>query len=104
MKLYHATPRTNVESILKLGLEPHRTNGKIKAVWLHTKSRREWAILHTQKRHGIGAEDIVIIAVNVPRQKLTRRWRGLWSCPHTLPVRREDITEANLLADSPINN
>ena len=51
MILYHATPKSNLKSIEANGLQPRRSTGKIKGVWLHTASRRHWAILHTMKRH-----------------------------------------------------
>lgn len=39
MKLYHATPKRNLESIQSKGLAPNRANGKEKLVWLHTATR-----------------------------------------------------------------
>ena len=104
MQLYHATPKANVESILKDGLLPHLTNGKIKATWFHTKSRRHWAIAHTQKRHNLGLDDIVILSVNIPRAKLTRRWKGIWSCAEVVKVNPNHVTSASELADSPITD
>ena len=46
MKLYHATTAKNLDSIKAVGLDPNRSLGAKKLVWLHTASRREWAILH----------------------------------------------------------
>ena len=79
MKLYHATPKANLASITATGLDPNRSRGKEKAVWLHTRSRREWAILHTSTKHKCDVSEVAIIEVDVPRTKLRRRWRGLWS-------------------------
>ena len=52
MILFHATPKRNLDSIRKHGLDPKRATGKVKGVWLHTESRKPWAILHIIKRHG----------------------------------------------------
>ena len=79
MTLYHATPQKHLNAIEAEGLDPMKSAGKRKEVWLHTKSKREWAVLHTQQRHQ--THDVVIIEVEVSRRHLTRRWRGLWSCP-----------------------
>ena len=80
MILYHATPKRNLDSIRKHGLDPKRAAGKVKGVWLHTESRKPWAILHTIKRHRLQSfDDVVILKCKIPRSKLTRRGRGLWT-------------------------
>lgn len=102
MKLYHATLQKHTESILEQGLLPEKALGKIKGVWLHTASKREWAVLHTMKRHNVTMDDVVIIEVKVPRSALTRRWRGLWSCERVIPVAPADIRSAVALSASPL--
>ena len=102
MILYHATLKSNLESIRENGLDPDRATGKEKLVWLHTKSRREWAVLHTANRYNVSIDEIVIIQVNVPRSQLRRRWRGLWSTPN--PITKLDaVCTASILAETPIN-
>ena len=99
MRLYHATPRRNLESIKATGIDPSYSLGKIEAVWLHTESRRHWAILHTQKRHK--TDDIVVIEVEVKREDLTRRYPGLWSTPMVV-TDFKSFTHADELSESPI--
>ena len=101
MKLYHATPRKNIDSIKATGIDPDYSTGKIVAVWLHTKSRREWAVLHTQRRHNVGASDIVIIEVEVPREDLRRRYKGIWSTANVV-TNFKSIMSADELSVSPI--
>ena len=101
MKLYHATPKANLESIRESGLDPNRAIGKESLVWLHTRSRTEWAILHTQDRHKCEVDEVVIITVDVPRSRLRRRWRGLWSTPETL-TEFQSITNATEYAKTPV--
>ena len=101
MKLYHATPKANLESIKATGLDPNRSRGKEAVVWLHTLSRREWAILHTATKNKCEISEVAILEVNVPRTKLRRRWRGLWSTPETLKT-FVSIQEAAAFAGSPI--
>ena len=84
MKLYHATLKSNLESIREEGLDPNRSTGKEAVVWLHTQSRRDWAILHTCTKHKCEVTDVIVIEVSVPRLKLRRRWRGLWTTPETI--------------------
>ena len=101
MKLYHATPIENLENIKATGLDPARSKGKESLVWLHTQSRREWAILHTARKHQVSFEEVAIIAVEIPRLKIRRRWRGLWTTPETL-TDFESITNAIEFSKSPI--
>ena len=101
MKLYHTTLKSNLDSIRTNGLDPNRSRGKEAVVWLHTASRTEWAILHVCKKPRVGFDDIVILAVNVPRTKLKRRWKGLWTTPENL-TEFQSITDATEFANSPV--
>lgn len=84
MRLYHATLKTNLNSIREFGLNPEFSQGAEKVIWMHTACRREWAILHVQKRHKCSLDDVVVIEVSIPRSKLRRRWRGLWTTSETI--------------------
>ena len=99
MRLYHATPRRNLDSIKATGIDPKYSTGKIVAVWMHTKGRREWAILHTQRWHD--ETDIVVIEIEVPRAKLRRRGKGLWSCSDIV-ADFKSFTDADEFSKSPI--
>ena len=99
MILYHATPKANLDSIHQHGINPEYSKGKEACIWYHTKSRRHWAILHVAKRHNCTLDDIAIITVQIPRRRLQRKRRGLWTTTETLtPIR---ITDAAELAASP---
>ena len=100
MKLYHATPKANLDSIRTAGLDPNRAKGQIKGVWLHTESKQSWAILHTMQRHDCGIDDVVLLEVNLSRTDLTRRWRGLWTCAEK--IHDFTVIEASEIAASPI--
>ena len=84
MRLYHATLKRNLESIHENGIKPSFSKGKEACIWLHTRSKTQWVILHTQKRHKCTLDDIAIITVQIPRSKLKRRWRGIWTTTETL--------------------
>ena len=88
MKVFHATPKSNLDSIKQNGLLVSKAKKSCKFVWLHTPSRSHWAILHTSQNHGADWDDVVIIEIDVPRSwikanKLTIRGKGLngfWKC------------------------
>ena len=101
MRLYHATLKSNLESIRQHGINPDFSQGKQKVIWLHTASRTHWAILHILKRHNSSIDEIIIIQVEIPRKRLRRRRRGLWTTTETL-TEWEEITEAEHWASSPI--
>ena len=101
MRLYHATLKSNLDGIIEKGIDPSFSKGAEQVIWLHTAGRREWAILHTTQRHPCEVDAVMIIAVNVPRSKLRRRWRGLWSTPETLKT-FADFTDATEFAKTPI--
>ena len=84
MRLYHATLKSNLESIHENGIKPSFSKGKEACIWLHTRSRNEWAKLHTAKRYAVPIAEIVIIDVDIPRSRLTRRWRGIWTTTETI--------------------
>ena len=101
MRLYHATPTRNLDCIKATGLDPDRSTGKEAVVWLHTRTRRDWAILHTIQRHKCDVSEVVIIAIDVPRSRLRRRWRGLWTTAETL-TEFASITNAREFSKSPV--
>lgn len=100
MILYHATPKRNLDSIKRNGINPDFSKGKEKVIWYHTKAKRHWAILHTQKRHKVHIDDIAIITVQITRSKLKRRRRRLWTTTET--IHPTLITDAAEFAASPI--
>lgn len=104
MILYHATLKRNLESILLHGLDPaFALNRKNPRVWLHTKSRQHWAVAHAQKRHQVSLSEVVIIEVSIPRSRLKRRWRGLWTT-HERITAFISTTDAVKLSASPITD
>ena len=94
MRLYHATLKFNLDSIRDKGIDPSYATGAEKVIWLHTRSRTHWAIAHVQKQHKVHLSEVVILTVNIPRRKLKRRWRGLWTTTQTAqPTQITDAVE-----------
>jgi hypothetical protein len=60
--LYHATLKSNLDSITAKGIDPSYSRGETeKVIWLHTPSRRERSILHVMQRHNATRSEIVIV-------------------------------------------
>ncbi len=95
MKLRHATPFVNLDSIFEEGLDPMYavTESDPKWVWLHTPRLTEWAIPHTCKRKDVPEEEVVILEVDVPRTWLRSGGRGLWKCPCVIELERIKVIE-----------
>ena len=93
MRLFHATPTRNLASIMKRGLLTSKSKGKLPVVWLHAQSRRDWATLHTMKRHE--TREVAILSVDVPRQTIRRAGRGLWYSSVDVPPGRLSVEDRN---------
>jgi len=92
MKLRHATPARNLESINRRGLLTAKSQGRLPVVWLHAASRSPWAILHTMRRHS--CKDVLVLEIDVPRSWLTRCKAGLWYTNRDVPPCRIQRTIA----------
>jgi hypothetical protein len=99
MLLRHATLARNLPSIIKAGLLTSKSRGKLLVVWACCRAKTAWAALHTIKRHGGRAENVVILEVEV----LRRSKRGLWYCPRDIPPERiRGVVTFAALARSPV--
>jgi hypothetical protein len=78
MLLRHSTPKRNLPGIVRAVLLCGKSEGRLKAVWLHSPARTVWATLHVVKRHGGRVEDVVTLEIEVPRSWLKRNRRGVW--------------------------
>jgi hypothetical protein len=103
MRLRHATPLRNLDSIRRLGLLCAKSKGRLKVVWTHAESKTPWAMLHVVKPHGGRVEDVVILEVEVPRRWLRRNRRGLWYSKRDIPPGRfRGLIRFPELAASPV--
>ncbi|HEX5273545.1 MAG TPA: hypothetical protein VFW33_23780 [Gemmataceae bacterium] len=77
IELLNVSPARNTRPIVRFGLLPALARGRIKAVWLVSRSRLEWAIAHVRKRHAVS--EVGVFRVRLSRGALVRRRRGVWS-------------------------
>jgi hypothetical protein len=88
MILFHTTPADNIENIDRKGLLICKSRGPYKSIWLHSKSRIDWARSHVSIRHATRPGAVLTLTVSVPRSWISRRGRGVWVCSRTIdPVR-----------------
>ena len=88
MLLWHATPRFNLPSIRAEGLDPERSRGRLRVVWLHAATLSADLVELVAVRHGVWPDQVALVAVSVPRSRL-RRWRRcLWYCAEMIPPAR----------------
>jgi hypothetical protein len=91
--LFHATPARNLRSIFRTGLQPALATGKLKAVWLHEKGMRRWAVAHVADRHSTPVRQLAVIEVRIPRADLRRNRSGVWTCARV--IRPDEIHGVN---------
>ena len=73
-----------LESIHEKGINPSFSKVVLRHHLYIPVAETEWAKLHTAKRYSVPIAEIVIIAVEIPRSRLTRRWRGIWTTTETI--------------------
>ncbi len=96
------TPARNLAGIGRAGLLASKSRGRPPVVWLHAAGKTPWALLHTIRRHGGRVENVVILAVDVPRTWLRRSKPGLWYTPRDVPPERiRGLTTFAALTRSP---
>lgn len=95
MIVVHATPKRNFASIMRTGLRPDRSRSRDKTVYLCSAHLFGNAVRHCTLRHPVDAEDVIIVAVDVPRSWLMKGKRpGLWRSSRTIPPERIAYTVA----------
>ncbi len=82
--LLHVSPRRNLPSLYRNGVSPAFSRGARAECWYCSPSRRPWALEHVAERHNVALSDVVVLRVNVRRDLLTRRGRGVWTCPRVV--------------------
>lgn len=81
MQVWHITLKSNLESILRTGIDPARSKGKRLVSWFTTKKGLVWAFAHCSARHGVPVSELVAIEVAANRKWLERTaWKGRWTC------------------------
>jgi hypothetical protein len=88
MRLRHATPVRNLDSIRARGLLTAMSRGALPLIWLHAAGASGWAVPHVSRRHGVVVGVVVVLTVNVPRSWVRRNRRGLWTCNRDIPPAR----------------
>jgi hypothetical protein len=103
MLFKHATLRRHLPSILARGLLCSKSKGKLRVVWLHTPSASPWAVIHTHARHGGRVEDVVVLEIDVPRSRVRRNRRRLWTAAADIgPEHIRNVVSFNRVAASPV--
>ena len=80
----HCTPRVNVKSILRGGIDPAYSRTQWSVCWFCAPCRRAWAIAHVADRHGVSPAEVAVLRVAIPRAWLTHRGRASWTCPRVV--------------------
>lgn len=79
MLLFHVTHWRNWQSIRWLGLRASFCVRRLPATWLCSFSRIGWVRQEVCRQHGWDDQDLIVLAVTIPRWKLLRyRIKGRW--------------------------
>lgn len=72
MVVYHITPSENVQSIYEHGVSPRFSNCARNRVFVVSRHRIEWAIIHCSNRHSVSVDQLAVCALLVDGRHLTR--------------------------------
>jgi len=87
LALYHWTLRPY--TVIRRGLDPRQARSHFKAIWLCSLSQI-WKIRsHLAKSHKRPEKDFTLLRVEIPRGRLRRRRRGIYTC--TRPVSKRFV-------------
>ena len=70
--LYHVTPAPNVNNIMRVGINPALSKGKLTVSWYVNKSGITWAIAHTSLRHDLSVASLVFLTTMLPMLAVKR--------------------------------
>lgn len=88
MIMYHYTLRRYLPSILERGLLISKSRKGRKAVWLVKSQMGAWACSHVLKKRMGGVDEIICIAVDVPRASVKCGHPGLFYVEHDISPER----------------
>lgn len=87
MILRHYTTRENAVSIHHNGLDPAKSRGKEKCVWLVDEFAAWRLVRHLEASRGAPPDGWAVLLVNVPDEWLVRTpVMGRWKCYHHIPA------------------
>ena len=72
VRVYHITPRRNLDSIRMHGIDPRYSQGDLRAVWFVAGCKIRWALLHCAKRHSVSRAQLIILYADVSIDVLKR--------------------------------
>lgn len=84
----HATTWMNYVTIAMEGIQVEACDPRAtrRAIWLHQPSKTAWAIIHTQARHHVPLEEVMVLEVAIDRRSVKRHGSGLWYVEEDIPA------------------
>lgn len=84
--LFHVSPRKNRESLLRHGIDPAKSRGRHKRIWLAGHRKLVWAIMHIAKHHRCCPDSLEIFVCHVPKVLLRKLRNGVYICHQRVMV------------------
>lgn len=80
MRVFHVSLRRHHGSIVRLGIDPMYSRGKMMVSWFVTERMLPWAILHVMKRHQVPLSEVIAFECLVDKKHLSKRRKGIYTC------------------------
>lgn len=85
--LYHVTPHFNTESILREGVSPAFSRGKLHVSWWVEEQELMWALAHISSRYAMSVNTLAVFTASIDTAILLRtRWKGVYQCKAPVSV------------------
>jgi hypothetical protein len=84
--VFHVTPISNLDSILKLGIAPEYSRGKRLACYYVTPDSLLWAVAHVSYSHDVPVSRLAVIRLRFHKLMKSSGTMGVYYCRATMLV------------------
>lgn len=86
LMLYHVSPGSNLDGILRVGVDPSKSRGAREVSWWVARERVEWALVHVSARYSVSTGGLWVFEARVP-EYVPRRTKMLFVYTTALVIR-----------------
>lgn len=87
--LFHVTPAVNAGAILREGVRPNMSEGKMQVSWWVEEHMIAWALAHVSYRRAIAVSSLAVCIAPLGIEMPTRtRWRGVYHTRVITPIEK----------------
>lgn len=87
VRLFHITPKYNMTAILKEGVRPDKSRGKLPQSWFVDDEHIIWALAHVSARWSVSVDNLIVCFIDAPMQSFYKtRFLGVYVAKERLHI------------------